>query len=113
MPTLHRTRIEPDIEVVVVSGQIILGRECQHVEWTIAELIRDGRKKVVFDLSNLTHVDSTGVGILITCCGKMSEAGGELRLAALQPRVREVMRVSKLDRIFSFYPSAELAAEGF
>ena len=113
MPDIQRTRIEPDVEVVVVSGQIILGRECQRVEWTLMELIRDGRKKVVFDLSNLTHVDSTGVGILITCCGKMTEAGGELRLAALTPRVREIMRVSKLDRILSFYPSAETAAEGF
>ena len=113
MADLHRTRIEPDVEVVAVSGQIILGRECQRVEWVIEEIIRDGQRKVVFDLSNLTHIDSTGVGIIITCCGKMSEAGGELRLAALQPRVREIMRVTKLDRVVTFYPSAENAAETF
>jgi anti-anti-sigma factor len=113
MPDVQRTRIEPDVEVLVVSGQIILGRECQRVEWAIEELIRHGHKKVVFDLTNLTHIDSTGVGIIVTCNGKMTAAGGELRLAALQPRIREILRVAKLDRVLSFYPSAETAAERF
>jgi anti-sigma B factor antagonist len=113
VPDLHRTQIEPDIEVVAVSGQIVLGRECQRVEWAIEELIREGKKRVVFDLSNLTHVDSTGVGIIVSCCGKMTAAGGELRLAALQPRVTEVMRITKLDRIIQFYPSATMAAQDF
>jgi len=113
MPDIQRTRKEPDVEVVAVSGKIILGRECQRVEWLIDELIRDGQKKVVFDLSGLTHIDSTGVGIIVTCCGRMTAAGGELRLAALQPRILEILHIAKLDRVLSFYPSAETAAERF
>jgi anti-anti-sigma factor len=113
MPEITRTQIQPDIEVVAVSGQIILGRECQHVEWALQDVIRDGKKKVVFDLTNLTHIDSTGIGILVTCCGKMTKVGGELRLAALQPRVAEVMRIAKLDQIIPCYPSGSAAAENF
>lgn len=113
MPDIERTQIGPDIEVVVVSGQIVLGRECQRVEWALQDLIRDGKKKVVFDLSNLTHIDSTGIGILATCCGRMTKAGGELRLAGLQPRVAEAMKITKLDRIIPFYESAAAAAENF
>jgi anti-sigma B factor antagonist len=113
MPDIQHSQIEPDIEVVAVSGQILLGRECQKVEWAIDGLLREGKTKVVFDLKDLTHIDSTGLGILLTCCGRVTEAGGELRLAALQPRIVEVMRIAKIDRILTFYPSAQAAAENF
>ena len=68
---------------------------------------------MVFDLSDLTYVDSAGIGIIVMCCGKMQAAGGELQLASLQPTVVELMRVTKLDRIFHFYPTAAVAAENF
>jgi anti-anti-sigma factor len=110
---IERTQIEPDIVVLQISGRLTLGRECQYVEWAIDELVRDGRKKVVFDLSGLTYIDSAGVGIIVMCCGKMQAAGGELRLADLQPKVVEVMKVTKLDRIYTFYPTAAGAAENF
>ena len=113
MPEIQQTQIEPDVVVIALSGQIVLGRECQRVEWAIEGLIKDGRKKVVFDLSNITYLDSTGIGIIVTCCGKMAAAGGELRLAALQPRITQVMKVAKLDHIMTFYPSAAAAAENF
>jgi anti-anti-sigma factor len=110
---IERTQIEPDIVVLQVSGRLTLGRECQYVEWAIEELIRDGHKKVVFDLSGLTYVDSAGIGIIVMCCGKMQAAGGELRLADLQPKVAELMKVTKLDRIYHFYPTAAGAAANF
>ena len=113
MPQIQQQQIEPDIVVVRIAGRITLGRECQQVEWAIDELIRNSRKKVVFDLSELEYVDSTGIGIIVMCSGKMSAAGGELRLASLQPRVAELMRVTKLDRIMIFYPTAAAAAENF
>ena len=113
MPDIEHTQIKPDIEVVAISGQIVLGRECQRVEWALDRLLKAGKKKVVFDLTNLTHIDSTGVGILITCSGKMSAKGGELRLAGLQPRIAEIMRVAKIDRIIQFYPTTEAATADF
>jgi len=113
MPDIKHSQVLPDVYVIEVSGQIIMGPEGQRVEKLIDELIHEGRKKVVFDLSNLTHIDSTGVGILVTSCGRMTAAGAELRLAALRPRVSDVMRVAKLDRIITFYPTVASATENF
>ena len=113
MPQIKRKRIEPDIVLLEISGRITLGRECQDVEWAVEGLIRDSEKKVVFDLSELNYVDSSGIGIIVMCCGKMRVAGGEVRLASLQPRVAEVMKVTKLDQIMQFYPTAAAAAENF
>jgi anti-sigma B factor antagonist len=113
VPDITKRLVEPDVTVVEVSGRIALGRECQVVEWTVEELLRSNRKKMVFDLSRLDYVDSTGLGILVMCVGKVDAAGGELRLASLQPRVENLMRISKLHRIMTFYPDVTTALEGF
>jgi anti-sigma B factor antagonist len=110
---IQQTPIEPDIVLVHITGRISLGRDCEDVEWTVDELIRTNRKKVVFDLSELDYVDSMGVGILVMCGGKMKAAGGELRLASPQPRIAELMRITKLDQIFAFYPTAAAAIAQF
>src|SRR5262249_53097783 len=98
--------MDEDVVLVLISGRITLGFECQDVELAIESLIREEKKKVVFDLAGLNYIDSTGVGIIVMCSTKMRAAGGELRLASLQPRIAELMRVTKLDQIMTFYPTA-------
>ncbi len=113
MPQIQRKYMDPDIVLVQISGRITLGYECQDVEWAVEELIRDEKKKVVFDLTGLSHIDSTGIGIIVMCNSKMRAAGGELRLASLQPRIAELMRITRLDQIMQFYPTAAAAMEDF
>jgi anti-anti-sigma factor len=113
MPLIQKTLVEPDIVLVEVAGRIALGRECQVVEWTVEELIADSRRKVVFDLSKLEYLDSTGVGIIATCCGRMEAAGGEVRLASLQPKIEDLMRLTKLNRILNLHPTVADALRSF
>jgi anti-anti-sigma factor len=54
-----------------------------------------------------------GVGILVMCSGKMTRAGGELRMASLQPRIAELIKITRLDQIFRLYPTAAVAIENF
>jgi anti-sigma B factor antagonist len=113
VPQIQKEAIEPDIVLLKISGRISLGRDCLDVEWAVDDLIRDQRKKVVFDLSGLEYLDSTGIGVLVMCSGKMSATGGQLRLASLQPRIAELMRVTRLDQIWHFYPTAADATQNF
>ncbi len=113
MPQIQKQVIEPGIVLLKISGRITLGRDCEDVEWAVDNLIRDSTKKVVFDLSGLNYVDSIGIGILVMCSGKMTAAGGALRLASLQPRIAELMRITRLDQIWHFYPTAADAAASF
>ena len=109
MPEIQRTLIEPDILVMTLSGRLALGRECQAVEWTVDELLAGGPRKVVFELSKLEYLDSTGIGILATCCGRIEASGGQVRLAALHPKVADLMRLTKLDRVINSCPTVEEA----
>ena len=66
--TIGRKEIGPDIAVLEMNGRIVLGNDAKNVEWKLAELLKEDRKKVVFDLKGVTVVDSTGVGIIVMCC---------------------------------------------
>src|SRR5438105_3396421 len=67
VPRIERNKIEPDIVILQISGRITLGYECQDVEVAVEDLVRNGSKKVVFDLSGLEYIDSTGLGIIVMC----------------------------------------------
>ena len=110
---IQQTPIDRDIMLIQVTGRLSLGRDCEDMEWAVDALIRENRKKVVLDLSELNYVDSMGVGILVMCSGKMTRAGGELRMASLQPRIAELMKITKLDQIFLLYPTAAAAIAQF
>ena len=113
MLTIRQDRIGPDVVVLKITGQICLGRYCRDVEWHVEDLLKANERKVILDLSGVTHLDSTGVGIIVLCSGKLKTAGGELRVAGAKGTVEEILRMTLVDRIVSFYPTAAAAAEGF
>jgi len=105
-------RIEPDIVVVEIGGKITFGPECHQVEWLIAHLLAEDEKKIILDLSHVTRVDSTGVGIIVLCFGKVMNAGGELRVSGTQGIVKDTLKIAKVDSLMVLYPTVEAATEG-
>ena len=105
MLDIQKSVIDGDILVMAMVGRLALGRECQQVEWTVDELLAAGRPKVVVDLAALDYMDSTGIGILVTCCGRIEAAGGQMRLAAVNPKIADLLRVTKLSRVIGIYPT--------
>lgn len=91
--------LDSGIEVLTLAGSLTLGREAQHFEWTVEELIKNQRNRIVIDLTAISFVDSAGIGILVGCHGKVSSSGGQLRLAGIADRVLNVLRVTKVDTI--------------
>ena len=78
---LQKSQPAPDICLVEFSGKLMMGNDSRQVEWTVSELLNAGTKKIVFELSKLDSIDSTGVGIIVMCDGKVRKAGGEVRIA--------------------------------
>ncbi len=72
-------------------------------------------KRVIMDLNNVSYLDSSGVGWLLSCNKKMKLAGGKLILHSYSPIVSNVLRVLKLERVLDLAadaPSAEKSARG-
>ena len=111
--TITKEHVEPDIVVVRLAGRLTLGRDSEDCESQITELIRQNEKKMVLDMTELSFMDSTGLGIVATCSGKLRQAGGELCLAGLKGSVQKLFKVTGVERIFRIHATAAAAIEYF
>jgi len=98
----HR-EVAPGAALITLSGRLMLGPEGQRLETVVDDLLSHGYRRFVFDLSGITHIDSTGIGRCIACLNKIMKAGGRLHMAAAARQVREGFRVTRLDRVFRFF----------
>lgn len=71
-----------------------------------------GRPDVVLDLSAVTFMDSSGLGVLIASLKHARQAGGELRIAAAAEQVLTVLKLTKLERVLKPYATVDEALEG-
>lgn len=92
-------KLDSGIEVLALAGSLTLGRDAQNFEWTVEELIKNQARRIVIDLTEISFVDSAGIGILVGCHGKVASTGGQLRLAGVAERVLNVFRITKVDSI--------------
>jgi anti-sigma B factor antagonist len=110
MPLTVETISQPNGAVVVqVTGALTIGRESQRVETVLEGLISSGLKRIVLDLGGVDYMDSTGVGIVTFCLGRLNEVGGTLRVARAPGRIREVFRITAVDRLVPFDDSLDSA----
>src|SRR5580700_5550379 len=103
MLEIQTKHLPPDIVVLEITGRITIGRECKQLEWATDNLVREkNEKKIIFDLSGVTHMDSTGVGIIVMSAGIVKQAGGELRLAGANKHIDSVLKVTSMDKLVSW-----------
>ena len=114
MLEIQTKHLPPDIVVLEITGRITIGRECKQLEWATDSLVREkNEKKIIFDLSGVTHMDSTGVGIIVMSAGIVKQAGGELRLAGANKHIDSVLKVTSMDKLVGWDATVTDAAVAF
>jgi anti-sigma B factor antagonist len=113
MLEIQTKHVQPDIVVLEMTGRITLGNDCKQVEWTTNRLVAESQRKVIFDLSGVTYIDSTGIGIIVMVAGQLKKAGGELRVAAANERVEQLLKMTNVDQIVGLHPTTVAASAGF
>ena len=98
--------------VVYLSGDILFGDESASLRILVKDLLNKSRQ-IVFDLGNVTHIDSGSVGTLVAVHASARKVGGDIKFANLRSHTREVLQITKLVRIFEIFEGAEDAAASF
>ena len=82
---------------------------------TLLELIGRGARRLVVDMSAVDFVDSSGLGALVSALKALKVLGGDgdVRLANVRPSVVALLEIIRLDRVFTSYPSVDLAVQSF
>ena len=112
MLEIQTTHLRLDVVVLEITGRIKIGREGKQLEGAVDSLVSGERKKVIFDLTGVTHIDSTGIRIVVSA-GQVKKAGGELRLAGANGHVEQVLKMTRVDQIVGLHPTTVAAATGF
>ncbi len=108
---LEHREILPSTAVVKLNGKLLLGQDAARLGDLVPQLIASGHRNLVFDLHGVTHIDSTGIGRFIDAYSRLAKIGGKMRLAGASGAVRDSFHVTRLDTVFSFYPSVEDACQ--
>jgi anti-anti-sigma factor len=113
MLEIQTKQLPPDIVVLEITGRITIGRECKQLEWATDSLVREKQqKKIIFDLSGVTHIDSTGIGIIVMSAGQVKHAGGELRLAGANKHIEQVLKITSIDKLVRWNATVSEAMAG-
>jgi anti-sigma B factor antagonist len=99
----------PGTVVITLAGKLMLGPEGDQIVSLVEELLSQGKRRIVFDLSGVTVIDSTGIGRFISSFNKIMAVGGQMCMAGAGGHVMQSFRISLLDKVFRFYPSVEAA----
>jgi anti-sigma B factor antagonist len=68
---------------------------------------------VIFDITDVDFIDSTGIGIVVMCSGKLRQNGGQLRLSGASGVVDQTLRMTGVDNIVPFHTTTEEAVAAF
>jgi anti-sigma B factor antagonist len=95
--------------IVVINGPLGAGDSERLYERHVGRLIEEGERVLILDLSRVPRIDSIGLGGLVQMFVRMRNRGGNLRLAAPTPFVRNVLAITKLSSVFDIHDSVEHA----
>jgi anti-sigma B factor antagonist len=86
--------------VVTLHGEVDL-RSSPRLRDDLIDIIDERPQRLIIDLTHVSYMDSSGVGTLVEIKRRLEQNGGKLALAGLQPRVRSVFEITRLDRFFT------------
>lgn len=101
------------VSLVGLNGRIVLGEESEALREAVKGLLAVEKKKVVLDMSNVTYIDSAGLGILVAAYVGAKTQGASIRLCALGHKFREVLQITRLVTIFEVYDTPAAAIGSF
>jgi anti-sigma B factor antagonist len=107
------TRTVGDVHVLDISGRIILGEATKALRYTISDLLENGGKKIVLNLTDVNYIDSSGIGELVRTYTTVTKEGKQLKLLNLTKKIRELLVITKLLTVFQVFESEQAAVASF
>jgi anti-sigma B factor antagonist len=107
------TRQVNGVTVVDMSGRITLGEGSVILRDTIRDLLGKGQKKILLNLGDVTYIDSSGIGELVSAFTSVRNQGGELKLLNLTKKVHDLLQITKLYTVFDIKDDETAAVGSF
>lgn len=107
------TRQVGDVTVIDAAGRITLGEGSSAFRDTVKDLVLKGHKKILVNLADISYIDSSGIGEMVSGFTSVSNAGGQLKLLNLTKRVQDLLQITKLYTVFEVFDDEAQALASF
>ena len=106
-------RQDGDVVIVDLKGKLTAGLGDQIFRETMDELLAEDRKKILLNLSEVSFLDSAGVGELVAGLRTAHRFGAQVKLLSLSDRVKNTLYMARLLPIFEMYADEPEAVKAF
>ena len=107
------TSTKDQVVIYQLKGNLIGETDGITITESLSEFLEDGSKNFVIDLQDLQHINSSGLGVLITLLTKARKIGGEVTLANPSAYIKNLLLITKLNTIFKIHPTQEDAVNAY
>ncbi len=107
------TRQVGDVTVVDAVGRITLGEGASTFRDKIRELASAGHKRLLLNLGEVSYIDSSGIGEMVSGFTTITNQGGVVKLLSLTKRVKDLLQITKLYTVFEVFEDEAEAVRSF
>jgi len=107
------TRQLDGVTIVDLAGRITLGEGSVTLRDAVRELLNRGQKKILLNLADVSYIDSSGIGELVSGFTTVTNQGGQLKLLNLTKKVHDLLQITKLYTVFEVHTDEPSAIRSF
>jgi anti-sigma B factor antagonist len=107
------TRQVDGVTIIDLSGRIQEGEDISLLHETVEDLLGKGYKKILLNLGDVNHIDSSGINALLRAFTSVRNQGGELKLLHLTKKVHDLLQTTKLYTFFDVRDDEAAAIAAF
>lgn len=102
-----------EVTILDLSDRITLGEESGRLRNAVREIVVKGSKKIILNLGEVSYIDSSGLGELVSAFTAVKNAGGELKLLNVTKHVSDLLVITKLVTVFDVSDNEMAAISSF
>lgn len=105
--------IEDPVVTYSLAGKITSDTDFEELEALVFDKLNKNYKYIIFDLAELTHTNSSGIGFFMRTLTKSRILGGDLILINIEGNVKKIFHIAKLDEVYTVYTNKQEALNHF
>jgi len=107
------TRKIDGVSIVDLSGKITIGEGTIVLKDAVRNLLQRNEKKILLNLADVSYIDSSGIGELVSSFTTVGNQGGKLKLLNLTKKVHDLLSITKLLTVFEVFDDEAKAIQSF
>jgi anti-sigma B factor antagonist len=107
------SRTVDGVEIISLQGKITIGAGDSQLREVITNAVNNGKNKILLDMSQVTTIDSSGIGELVGSYTTVTNRGGKLKLLHLPAKLNELLHVTQLITVFEVHENEQEALSSF